>query len=176
MCVCLFWPKIIIGKLLQCVGFHPVNTLRQDKLWNTNWLLTLGGCHGDQCLIGQIIEEDGRLTHALNAILNTTQKRLFEVIESWIQCWSSLDRRTYAQAAGSQCSHHQFLLRVDHGGQDVDAVSWEISSLFASFVDAVCPAGIEDLFTCVLVQQNQVSLQEAQEGGLLSSWAREWDN
>lgn len=64
-------------------------------------------------------------------------------------------------------SHHYFLLRSGHGGQDVDAVSWEISFLIGSFVDTVCPTRVEDLLAGVLVQQDQVSLQEAQERGLL---------
>lgn len=66
-------------------------------------------------------------------------------------------------------SHHYFLLRSSHGGQDIDTVSWEISSLIGSFVDTVCPTRVEHLLTGVLVQQDQVSLQEAQERGLLPS-------
>lgn len=60
-------------------------------------------------------------------------------------------------------SHHYLLLRSGHGGQDIDAVSWEISSVIGSFVDAMCPTRVEDLLTGVLVQHDQVSLQEAQK-------------
>lgn len=65
---------------------------------------------------------------------------------------------------------------MDHGGQHVHTVGWEVSSLFASFVDAVRPARVEDLLARVLVQHNQVSLQKAQEGGLLSGWVRRRDD
>lgn len=60
-------------------------------------------------------------------------------------------------------SYHYVLLRLGHGGQDIDTISWEISSLTGSLIDAVCPTRVENLLAGVLIQQDQVSLQEAQE-------------
>lgn len=65
------------------------------------------------------------------------------------------------------------MLRSGHGWQDVDTVGWEISSLIGSFVDTVRPTRVEDLLSCVLVQQDQVPLQEAQERGPFPSCGSE---
>lgn len=66
-------------------------------------------------------------------------------------------------------TYNYLLLRSGHGGQDVNAVGWEISSLIGSFINPMSPAGVQNLLSEVLVQHDQVSLQEAQEGGLLAS-------
>lgn len=57
--------------------------------------------------------------------------------------------------------YHYVFLRSGHGGQDIDKVSWEITSLIGPFIDTMCPTRVENLFTGVLVQQDQVSLQKA---------------
>lgn len=72
-------------------------------------------------------------------------------------------------------SYHYVLLRSGHSGQDIDTISWEISSLTGSLIDAMCPTRVENLLTGVLIQQDQVSLQEAQERWLLPNCgARRW--
>lgn len=68
-------------------------------------------------------------------------------------------------------SDHELLLGLDHGGQHVDTVGREVSSLPGPLIDAMRPARIKDLFARVLVQHNQVSPLEAEEGGLVSTWA-----
>lgn len=66
-------------------------------------------------------------------------------------------------------THHYFLLGTCHRWQNINRVSWEISSLIGSFVNAMRPTRVEDLLSCVLIQNDQVSLQKAQECCLRSS-------
>lgn len=53
--VCL--PEVVVGELLQRVGFRSVISFHHDDLRNTNRLLALLGRHGDQCLIVRITSD-----------------------------------------------------------------------------------------------------------------------
>lgn len=55
--VCVCAPEVIVGELLKRVGFHSVVSLWQDKLRNTNRLLSLVRCHSYQRLIGWITSD-----------------------------------------------------------------------------------------------------------------------
>ena len=47
-------PEVVVGELLQSVGFHPAVRLWHDDLRNTNRLLALIRRHGYQSLMGNI--------------------------------------------------------------------------------------------------------------------------
>lgn len=63
-------------------------------------------------------------------------------------------------------AHHDVVLRPGDGGQHVDAVCGEVSSLLGSIVDAVSPARVHHVLAIVLVQNDQIPLGETQEGGV----------
>lgn len=75
-------------------------------------------------------------------------------------------------ASGSWVSptHHQVVLRFGDGGQNVDAVGGEVAPLLGPVVDAVGPAGVHHVLAVVLVQDDQIPLGEAQEGGIYACY------
>lgn len=75
--------------------------------------------------------------------------------------WTMLLEQVQSEFLWFFDSYRYVFLRSGHGGQDIDKVSWEITSLIGPFIDTMCPTRVEDLFTGVLVQQDQVSLQKA---------------
>lgn len=50
-------PEVVVGELLQRVGFRSVISFHHDDLRNTNRLLALLGRHGDQRLIVRITSD-----------------------------------------------------------------------------------------------------------------------
>ena len=63
-------------------------------------------------------------------------------------------------------THHYVILRPGDGGQHIDAVSREVSSLLGPVVEAVSPARVHHVLPAVLVQEDQISLGETEERGL----------
>lgn len=66
-------------------------------------------------------------------------------------------------------SYHDVVLRPGDGGQHVDAVSREVSSLLGLVVDAVRPARVHHMFSVMFIQDDQIPLTETQEGGVNAS-------
>lgn len=56
-CFLVCVPEVVVGELLQRVGFRSVISFHHDDLQNTNRLLTLLGRHGDQRLIVRITSD-----------------------------------------------------------------------------------------------------------------------
>ena len=78
--------------------------------------------------------------------------------------------RTWDQPVSSNLpTHHDVILWPGDRGQDVDAVGGEVPSLFGPVVDAMRPARVHHMLAVVLVQDDQVSLRETQEGGVYPS-------
>lgn len=84
-----------------------------------------------------------------------------------LQSQSEHDDEERATEALSFCNtHHDVVLRPGDGGQHVDAVCGEVSSLFGFIVDAVSPARVHHVLSIVLNQNDQITLGETQEGGV----------
>lgn len=66
-------------------------------------------------------------------------------------------------------SYHDVVLRPGDGGQHVDTVGREVSSLLGLVVDAVCPAGVHHMFSVMFIQDDQIPLTETQKGGVNAS-------
>lgn len=60
-------------------------------------------------------------------------------------------------------AHHNVILWSGDGGQHIDAVSWEVSSVFGPVVDTVSPTRVHHVLSVVLVQDDQIPFGETQE-------------
>lgn len=68
--------------------------------------------------------------------------------------------------ASRDLTHHQLVLGPGDGGQDVDAVSGEVASVFGSVIDAVSPARVHHVFSIMFIQNDQIPFGETEEGGV----------
>lgn len=60
-------------------------------------------------------------------------------------------------------AYHDLQRRHGDSRQDIDGISWEIPSLLGPFIEPISPPRVHHLFSCVLVQNYQVSFKEAEE-------------